>query len=86
MRERGKSEVARMLNHAGAIGLLCELSTNLRPSLERDDQLDSIERCVRDFAAVTGGSVRRILQRIEYSPPALQPTAPILQSTPKGAE
>jgi hypothetical protein len=59
----------RALNHAGAIGLLCELSLFLRDTGERADQLDAIEQCVRDFATITGGTVRRVLQRIEYSPP-----------------
>jgi hypothetical protein len=59
----------RILNHAGAIGLLCELSTRIRPTLEKQDDLDSIERCVADYCKVTGGSYRRVLDRIEYTPP-----------------
>ena len=65
----GNAEAMRM-QFAGAVGLLCELSTQLRNSGgERDDHLDSIERCVSDWCALTGWSYKRILHRIEVFPP-----------------
>lgn len=57
------------LQYAGAIGLLCELSTQLRNSCERDDHLDSIEQAVSDWCKLTGWSYNRILHRIEVFPP-----------------
>ena len=64
-------DVERTLNHAGAIGLLCRLSVHAcgANNDNRDEDLDCIEQCVRDYAAITGGSVRRVLYRIEYDPP-----------------
>lgn len=55
--------------YAGAIGLLCMLSTQLRDNFERDDHLDSIEAAVQDFCKLTGWSYRRVLHRIEVFPP-----------------
>lgn len=65
------SENAIRLQCAGAIGLLCELSTQLRDSgAQRDEQLDQIEQCVSDWCDLTGWSYKRILHRIEVFPPS----------------
>ncbi len=67
---RTDSSAAMRMQYAGAIGLLCELSTQLRNSGgERDEQLDNIERCVADWCDLTGWTYKRILQRIEVFPP-----------------
>lgn len=64
------STATMRMQYAGAIGLLCELSTQLRNSGgERDDHLDSIERCVNDWCNLTGWTYKRILHRIEVFPP-----------------
>jgi hypothetical protein len=60
--------IERLLNHSGAIGLLCELSTQLRHSAEKDEHLDLIERCIDDYCKITGGSYQRTLDRIEVFP------------------
>lgn len=57
------------LQYAAAIGLLCELSTRLTRTLERDDDLNSIELAVSDFCELTGWTYRRVLHRIEVFPP-----------------
>lgn len=62
------------MQYAGAIGLLCELSTQLSRNGERADNLDSIELAVADFCKLTGWSYRRIVHRIE-----------VFQPTTKGA-
>ena len=60
---------AMRMGYAGAIGLLCELSTELRNSGgQRDEQLDNIERCVSDWCDLTGWTYKRILHRIEVFP------------------
>lgn len=58
------------MNYAGAIGLLCECSVNLGNGAEADDMRDSIEQAAHDWAAGSGWTVRRILNRIEVFPPA----------------
>ncbi len=60
---------AMRLGYAGAIGLLCELSTQLRDCAERDEYLDNIERCIGDWCKLTGWRYKRILHRIEVLPP-----------------
>jgi hypothetical protein len=57
------------MQYAGAIGLLCDLSTQLRENGECSDNLDSIEQAVGDFCDLTGWKYKRILQRIEVFPP-----------------
>jgi hypothetical protein len=58
------------MGYAGAIGLLCELSTQIRDcGAKRDEYLDSIERCVADWCGITGWTYKRILHRIEVFPP-----------------
>lgn len=63
------SDVDVRLNHAGAIGLLCSISTELRDSSGRDDYLDSIQRCVADWCDISGWTFKRTLHRIEVFPP-----------------
>lgn len=64
-------DIDRRLNHAGAIGLLCNVSVMVGASnnIESEEHLDLIEQCVLDYANITGGTVKRILHRVEYTPP-----------------
>ncbi len=65
------SEIEIRLNHAGCIGLLEECSVAIGNGEEKAELREAIEQCMSDFAQLRGGSVRRILHRIEYQPPAL---------------
>lgn len=65
----GAMSTEAQLNHAGAIGLLCELSTKLRQDGESDELRDQMERCIADWCSITGWRYKRILQRIEVLPP-----------------
>jgi hypothetical protein len=56
------------LGYAGAIGLLCEVSASLG-GIDADENRDCIEEAVRDWCEITGWTCRRILDRIEVSPP-----------------
>lgn len=60
---------AMRMSYAGAIGLLCECSMNLREGAERDEVRDNIERAVSDWCDLTGWTYKRILHRIEVFPP-----------------
>jgi len=62
------AEAKLRLGYAGAIGLLCELSTNLH-GMDADENRDCIEDAVHDWCEITGWTCRRILDRIEVFPP-----------------
>ncbi len=57
------------IKYAGAIGLLCNLSTQLSNNGERNDNIDNIEDAVRDFCKLSGWSYTRTMHRIEGFPP-----------------
>lgn len=54
------------LQYAGAIGLLCSLSTRITDE-EEQDQLD---QAVADWCAFTGWTWKRVLDRVDVFPPA----------------
>jgi hypothetical protein len=58
------------MRYAGAVGLLCECSVHLSNSPESDDLRESIMEVARDWCADRDGwTVRRVLNRIEVTPP-----------------
>lgn len=57
-------DMSRRLQYAGAIGLLCECSVQVD-----DEYRELIEQAVTDYCELTGWTWRRILDRIEVSPP-----------------
>ena len=67
------TDSARIMNHAGAIGLLCQVSVYISNfSGEADEWRDCIEQCLDDYCKITGGTWHRVLNRIEYTPPSLE--------------
>jgi hypothetical protein len=58
------------MQYAGAIGLLCELSTRIT---DPDDQ-DMLDAAVQDWCEISGWTWQRILDRVELLPP--RPDAP----------
>lgn len=64
-----ESEKTKTLLLAGAVGLLCECSLQLRPGGENDELRDNIERCVTDWCQSNGWTYQRVLHRIEVFPP-----------------
>jgi hypothetical protein len=62
---KANSELANArLKRAGAIGLLCEVSTQVR-----EDDRESIEQAAREWCEDTGWVMKRVLDRVEVSPP-----------------
>lgn len=58
------------MQYAGAIGLLCECSVKLGNGADVDDLRDSIEQAANGWAAGSGWTVRRTLNRIDVFPPS----------------
>ena len=55
------------LQYAGAIGLLAEVM----PYVPDEDVRDSIEQACLDWAVMTKWGVRRILNRMDLTPPSI---------------
>ncbi len=58
------------MRYAGAIGLLCAISTNVTDP----DYKDMIDQCVNDFCKSTGWTWERLLDRVEVFPPENEAT------------
>ena len=69
LREARAAVVDARMKHAGAVGLLCELSTRITDPNEQD----ALDRCVADWCALTGWTWRRVLDRVEVFPPEVTP-------------
>ena len=54
------------LQYAGAIGLLCSLSTRIT---DEEDQ-EQLDRAVADWCEFSGWTWRRVLDRVDVFPPA----------------
>ena len=65
LREARATVAETRRKHAGAIGLLCGISTRIRDQEDRD----ALDQCVADWCALTGWTWRRTLDRVEVFPP-----------------
>lgn len=67
------NNIDRRLNHAGMVGLICELALHLRAGEERDELIDKAEQAINDWCVLTGWTYKRILHRLEVFPPKAKP-------------